>query len=432
MPRREGLSRIARFVLPTLLAAFPGAALAAGGQAKELLQEIEQLHQQNLQNEERIKQLEQKVNQLQASQEEQTKQVEAKVEEASGSIVSRAVDRYFGQDRFVLTGYGFARYNWNDNENSNSFLAGFNPIFLYRLNDEILFEGEVEFGLESNGDTHVHLEYAQIDYLLNDYATLVAGEYLLPFGEFIERLHPAWINRLVTHPLPFREGDEGGLLPFSDVGLQVRGGVPLGYGIGTHLGYTVYLANGPRYESDDPGALFVNNQVDSNRNKAVGARLDVYPLPLDWKVGWLQLGGSTYDGKWDSEGTQWFTSWGLDWFYWYKEFQLRGEYVSTRRALEGPTNDTRNGWYIQGSYQLASLAPAPLDRLELVTRYSRQDQRFVPEDGDEEFLPHPRQVSIGLNYWITPSFAAKLEYDRDIPNGAENNNEIWTELALGF
>ncbi len=413
----------------------------------ELLNEIRALRRENAENQERLRVLEQRLEEQERTERSVTPK-ETPAAPVAQEEVRSAIDRYFGEDRFVLTGYGFARHNWNDNENENSFSAGFNPIFLYRLNDRVLFEGELELELE-DGETEVDLEYAQIDLVLHDYVTLVAGKYLLPFGQFIERLHPAWINKLVTAPLPFDHHD--GVLPFTDVGVQLRGGVPLGYGDGARVAYTVYASNGPRYQSGEVGAAFANNHEDLNRGKAVGARVELFPLALDWNAGWLQVGASTYDGEWDSQGNRWFTSWGLDTFYRYRDLELRGEYVSTRRELAGPGRDRRDGWYAQGSYRLASVAPAPLNKLELILRYAERDQTEPPEEDGEvlplhgavaqaneageehaELVAHPRQISVGLAYWITPSLVAKLEYDRDIPDQAENNHQIWTELAFGF
>lgn len=457
----------ARSALVVLLfvAASGSLARAESPNTDQLLREIDDLKRQNSEFQRQSKENQQKIERLgETVRDLQTKQAEAPPavetvakddQEISDSAMVRAMDRYLGPNRFLLTGWGAARYNWNDAENSNTFLATFAPIFLYRLNDSLMFEGELELELEDDGSTEVELEYAQIDWVLNDYSTLVAGKYLLPFGEFIERLHPAWINKLATSPLIYREG--GGILPFTALGAQVRGGFDLGYGLGAHAGYTVYVANGPRYESDEGGAPFVANNVDINRNKAFGARLEMFPLPLDWDAGWLRFGGSTYNGKWDEAGEQWFTSWGLDGLYWYDDFELRGEFISTRRALDGPQNDLRDGWYLQASYQLASLLPSPLDRLELVARYAAMSNRFPQHEeeeeeeededddghaefgrvfspGDEsgELLNRPREISIGLDYWITPSFVAKVEYDRSIPQGEPANNQIWVELALGF
>jgi hypothetical protein len=67
------------------------------------------------------------------------------------------------------------------------FFDGFEPIFLLQLNDHILLETELEFHLDG-----VEVGYAQMDYIVNDWLTVVAGRYLTPVGFFNERLHPAW------------------------------------------------------------------------------------------------------------------------------------------------------------------------------------------------------------------------------------------------
>ena len=104
-----------------------------------------------------------------------------------------------GTTGFLLTGYAFAGYT-DSQSSTSSFNAGFNPIFLWRLRDDLIFEGELELELEGNS-TNVALEYAQLSYLLNDYVTIGVGKFLNPSNYFIERLHPAWINKLVDKPL---------------------------------------------------------------------------------------------------------------------------------------------------------------------------------------------------------------------------------------
>jgi hypothetical protein len=71
--------------------------------------------------------------------------------------------------------------------------------------------------------------------------------------------------------------------------------------------------------------------------------------------------------------------------------------------------------------------------MELVARYSGLNQRAVTEDAAEEGLvPHPRQVAVGLNYWLTPSVVGKLEYDRELPRDAANDDVIRGQIAVGF
>ena len=56
-----------------------------------------------------------------------------------------------------------------------------------------------------------------------------------------------------SRPVPFQEGDEGGLLPFSGLSVQVRGTLPLGSGDGIRAEYALYATNGPRFASDVRG-----------------------------------------------------------------------------------------------------------------------------------------------------------------------------------
>ncbi|WP_198246278.1 hypothetical protein [methane-oxidizing endosymbiont of Gigantopelta aegis] len=120
----------------------------------------------------------------------------------------------------MLTGYGFAGYNDSQRTNS-SFNAGFNPIFLWRLREDLLFEAEIEFEFEDNV-TEVSLEFAQLSYLLNDYLTIGVGKFLNPSNFFMERLHPAWINKLPDRPITMIETNP--LQANSQLGIQIRGG----------------------------------------------------------------------------------------------------------------------------------------------------------------------------------------------------------------
>ena len=129
-----------------------------------------------------------------------------------------------GLTRFLLTGYAFGGFTKREGEPS-TFSAGFSPILLWQLSDRLFFEGELEIELE-NDETEIHLEYAHLTYLLNDYISVGIGKFLTPFVQFPDRLHPAWINKLPDFPLPFQE--EGGLIGFSQVGAEVRGAIPLG------------------------------------------------------------------------------------------------------------------------------------------------------------------------------------------------------------
>lgn len=392
--------------------------------------EIRKMREDSERQRQQMKALEEKLERMETQSAQKTKELEEKVVQQTSSWVDRYLKTQAGDSRFLLTGYGFGNYvfrgkHGNQNEKTNTFQAGFVPIFLYRVNDWIFFEGELEVELE-NGETEVNLEYAQANFFLNDYMTLGAGKYLIPFGEFIEREHAAWINKLVSFPLPYRE--EGGLLPFSQVGAQLRGVVPLGSSPGPEIEYSTYVSNGPRFESAERGAALEVNNTDNNSPKAWGGRIGLRPFPFDWEWGRLKLGASTYNGVW--RRGRWLNAWGLDWKYQYEPFELRGEYLRLHRQMfSGEKADNRNGWYLQGSYKLSSVPIRFVDRSELVLRFSGVNQ---PKNPDEESAKMPRQFTLGWNYWFTPSVVWKIEYDRDFPRGDKAGNQFLTQIAVGF
>lgn len=337
-----------------------------------------------------------------------------------------------GDNRFIVTGWGAAGFGWESAGDESTFEATVAPILLFRATDRVLFEVEPELELEGD-ETEVNLEYAQADVVLNDYATLVAGKFLLPFGDFIQQLHPAWINKLASNPLPYLEGEEGGLLPFSDVGLQLRGGARVGAREGVTFDYTVYASNGPRFEDPAIGAVLVSNNTDFNRNKGFGARFALYPLPLDLELGRLKLGASTFNGRWGAGDERWFTSWGVDLAYQLGDLDVRGEYLQTRREFPGAPDDERDGWYLQAAYKLSKAPVDVLRRMELVLRFSGLEQSELSvTPGGEERLRDPRQLAFGIDYWLTPSVAAKLEYDWDSLRNAEDEHAARAQIAVGF
>ncbi len=324
---------------------------------------------------------------------------------------------------FVVTGYGSGFYNLNPS--GNTFGGSFNPIFLYSVRPHLLFEGEVEMKLGRNPNTgeseaDIGLEYGQVDWMVHKYATVVFGKYLNPFGDFIEHRHPSWINKLVSFPLPLREGDEGGLLIFSDLGLQVRGAIPLD-SQGRSLGYAVFTGNGPAFDSEKIGAGMAENFVDINGNKAVGGRINLRPLPFASQLGQLELGYSTWNGKWDVGAHHQFRAHGADFVYQKGALDIHGEYVHTgRQTAFGP--DTRSGWYAETGYKLNRFKSPWLSHVEPVYRISFQDQAGS----------HQRQHAIGIDYWITHSVVWKLEYDRQRLDVGPFKNLFLTQLAFGF
>ena len=201
------------------------------------------------------------------------------------------IDTKPGKSKMMLRGYyhtGFENTTIGDESNSKFNPGNIAPILMYRQNDKLFFEAEFEGEFEDN-EFHWTIEYADISYILNDYMTVRAGKFILPFGTFMEKLHPAWINRLSTRPLGF---GHDGIAPGSDVGAELRGAFHTGF---LKLNYQAYVVNGAQLkdgmagmggmevEEDEAGMLAfgMGPWGDNNNDKAFGCLLYTSPSPRD-------------------------------------------------------------------------------------------------------------------------------------------------------
>lgn len=322
----------------------------------------------------------------------------------------------------------------------SSFAAGFNPIFLWKLSDKLLFEGELE--VEPIGhDTQVRLEYAQLDYLLNDYMTVSVGKFLDPMDYFTERLHPHWINKLPDRPLAVYDG----LLAESELGVQLRAGIPLGP---TKLEYAFYVANAPELNLGSPGktvpadlgALGFDNFDNLNDHLASGGRLGFFPFPeleigYGFQVSSVGPAGSNIGALLQSADLNYVHD-----SRFLKGFvTLRGQWAWSNvdptpydpgSALGfGPYqfDNRRNGGYAQLTYRPTKFQNNVLKNLEAIVRYDRIAQARTPVGFDEN------RWTVGLDYWLGPSTVAKIAYEFDRQNGAgQSGNAFLMQFATGF
>ena len=162
----------------------------------------------------------------------------------------------------------------SDRQEDGFTAARFAPIFHFQFSDRVLFEGELEIETNADGETEIAAEYATIDLMLNDYMALVAGKFLSPIGQFRQNVHPSWINKLPTAPVGF---GHGGAAPLSDLGVQLRGGIPLSGSM--RANYALFTSNGPTLVVDaDPGEeVEIELETEAAASNGDGA--------LDWLVG---------------------------------------------------------------------------------------------------------------------------------------------------
>ncbi len=406
----------------------------------------------------RIERLEKELDELKASVAESTQNRVAS-EETSEEFVQRleSVEKlaatgikgtYSGAPsdaKWHLAGYADVGAVGGDMPGENSFVTGkFNPGFHFQFKDNILFESELEFSTSADGETEIELEYSQFDIILNDYVTLVAGKYLSPIGQFQERLHPSWINKIQGAPAGF---GHDGIQPASDTGIQLRGAVPLGT---TRLAYSLALGNGPRTTAEG-GVALEGMGSDDNGNKSVGGRIGYFPLP------YLELGGSYLNARVDgyrdamSAGvitpfgpqSALYELWGVDAAYTKGPVTARFEYLnSTRGELFSVTDDEPLGtilpemnmdaWYGQISYRLSGIGDSEkIQKLEPVIRFGQfriSGNDILEEENEQD------RLNLGLNYWLSPTIVTKagLEWRDYKAPGSENETRYQFQIAYGF
>ncbi len=261
--------------------------------------EVEELKADKQQDEQKIQNLEQKVDEIQG-QNKQLKEANQKLQTDTGTKIEalqtkvdapiassefgNAFDRYLGSHTFTITGAAGGDFIYNQqsaaldglhHESQNSFFFDWEPMVLYRPTDWILFEGVLSAGFGSTG-TGTDLSLAEFQIFANDYTTIVAGLFDQPFGDWYENQSPMWVNRFVTAPLPF--GVEP-VVPPGEIGVQVRGGMQFGE-LGQDADYTVWGGNGVNYSSPVLGAAVSSPTAAANsqtNGKSIGSRFPSIP-----------------------------------------------------------------------------------------------------------------------------------------------------------
>jgi hypothetical protein len=242
------------------------------------------------------------------------------------------------------------------------------------------------------------LSYLQLDYLTGSHLTVVAGEFLTPFGTYNERLTPNWIGNFASAPVTFGLGTMG---TGSSVGGMLRGSA---------VSTPAYSVDYAAYFSARSG----NQQFDSERS--AGGRLATYlprqRLELGASYGRaLQGVHSNYSGMhvwWEPESIP---------------FKLRSEYA------HGPHSQ---GYWIEADYRLSRFGgyESPIGRLEPVFRF-QQAFRNSPDPTDG--LPAANTVldEFGLDYHLPRYVRINASYSRQL-SSTGNRNVWWTGVVYRF
>jgi len=357
--------------------------------------------------------------------------------------------------QFMIRGYGHMGYQsiTNNGTTETSYNGGtFAPIFLFKHSDRLMFESELEFEI-NDGQFVIGFEYADIMYVLNDYMTVRGGKFLLPFGTFMERLHPSWVNRMPTKPLGF---GHDGIAPGSGVGVELRGAFRMG---ASTVNYAVYSTNGPSIKTPDgvepleAGMLNFDNLIDNNNSRAFGGRLGWLPFASSS----TELGFSFYStDRLGTTGTV-YENLGANLYAFDFSFvkqipsiggiiDIKSQYnksnvdnmVYTVEESPGVFEDINyvnesSSFYAQLSFRPTMSGDDFIKKLEFVTRYSKLD---TPTGAG--WQSNLEEYSFGLNYWITWRSLIKINYQNisglgghDVLSGV-NQNGLYLHWAIGF
>jgi len=321
------------------------------------------------------------------------------------------------ESKFALGGYLDNTFKYDQTVGSKSTFDAFhfNPIFLYQLEDNILASAELEF--EHGGDEQI-LEYAQIDYLWNDYITITAGKFLVPFGAFNRRLHPTWISKV-----PGRPYSNNHVVPtgWAETGLMFSGAVGFGTN-GGRVNYAAYVSNGLEGASGDD-LRDLRKEFDArdkkNNNKAIGGRLGVVP-----SAG-IEVGISGYTSKYDQAASPVLdiNMYGFDAEYHREDyFELRGEYNQVDQRVFIATNNypfrIKKGYYVQAALRLSVTDNDLLMPVEIALRYSAQN--FPGEASDVS------EVTPTLNYYLSSTTILRMAYTINGETGTSVDNNLFT------
>lgn len=330
---------------------------------------------------------------------------------------------------FQLAGYASFDYENEENGDGSFSAVKFSPILHYQYGNIFQFEGEVEFTIDSEGETETELEYAAGTFFINDYAGLQMGKFLSPLGQFVQNLHPSWINKLPSAPVGF---GHDGAAPSSNVGVALRGGLPKMGELRSN--YVVFVSNAPTFGIADDGDVAIDAEGKTGSldgAKMWGARYAINPIG-NMEIGVSAATGEISEALESGDGVlRDYDVLGADMMYNIDAVSLKAEYIQQKigesllSELEG---GTWKAWYAQASYQFESV------KLEPVIRYSAYQN---PETDRNQW-------AFGLNYLFANNLIAKIAYEsnRDEPDEHDeageadeahgNSDRFLVQFAFGF
>jgi len=357
-----------------------------------------------------------------------------------------------------------------DNLSRNSFNQERMVPFIYAdVTDRVKFATEIEMerggtnspGANGTNAGSMQLEFAQLDYLVNEAINIRGGILLMPIGKF-NLLHDSPLNDLPDRPMVDR-------LVIPSTWFESGAGI---YGTLypsslSKLDYEVYVVNGMGCNGQGSTVTDVNGvrncrgsvSRDLNDNKGVVGRVAFSPF-----LG-VEIAGSSFYGLYNNRNAAGVNNqsdhigiYALDWTLQRGPFEVIGEAAwsritgnqGTTLATQGP--DGMFGYYIQGNYHfmpewLKKLAPTHFGEASTFTATLRWET-VDTDTGNKTRLANGQisnqrdlqRLTIGLNFRPIEDTVFKFSYmwntqkDTSIQNFVNNpgNNQITRIDGNGF
>jgi hypothetical protein len=313
-------------------------------------------------------------------------------------ISACSAPRALTQDTPLISG-GIGFFT-DTNGGSTTYLPVLSPVLAAPIGSHLLVESRatiLETFFPKGGDQigytsspFLGLDYLQGDFLISPHLTVVAGEFLIPFGTYNERLTPIWIGNFEQGPLIFPLGTMNTAM---GIGGMVRGSA---------VSRAKYSVDYAAYFS----APSTNRQFDSERSS--GGRGDIFFPQAGVEIG-ASFGRSLAKARENYAGFH----------VWYtpseSPFKLRSEFA------RGPHSA---GYWIEADYRLSHFGGADslIGRLEPAFRM-QQTFRNSPDSSDGLPSANTEQPDFGLNYHLPREVRIESSYSRQF--SSTGNRNIW-------
>ncbi len=360
----------------------------------------------------------------------------------SGSLVYARP--FVAAPKAILGGYMDIAYTNRANQGDESFFDQNRLVpFIYGdVNDHVKFAAEIEF---EHGN-ELGIEFAIIDYLVNEPFNVRAGIILMPVGK-VNLLHDSPLRDLTERPMVSRR-----IIPstWDEPGVGVYGTFyptslsQVNYEIYVTSGFTNAFGgqNNPNATSNITtinglrSARSSSTSFDNNSGKAVVGRVAFSPI-----LG-IEIGGSGFFGSYDPGSKRSLALWAVDWTFQRGPFEFIGEsawaYIKGNNLnANGATFNTNprrmQGYYMQLNYHflpqwLTDLAPSHFrQEVSTFTAVVRWEAMSLGADLATPNLGERERLTVGLNFRPTEDSVFKTDFQyspQEITNGTNNIGAI--------